>query len=114
MVAAPGARFENFLAVQLQRAIAAWNEQGVGSFRLHYLRTKDGAEADFAIADRHQVRLLVEAKEADTALDPRLAGLQAKVQAPVAIQVVNRAGVCVQKGKGLYVMGADRFLTLLP
>jgi len=114
MVTASGPRFENFLAVQLQRAIAAWNEQGLGPFHLHYLRTKDGAEADFAIGDRSQVRLLVEAKETDTVLGPTLATLQAKVQAPLAIQVVNRTGVCVQKGRGLYVMGADRFLMLLP
>ncbi len=114
MCAASGARFENFLAVQLQRATAAWNEQGLGPFRLHHLRTKDGAEADFVIGDRSQVYLLVEAKESDTTLDPTLANLQAKVQARVAIQVVNRKGVCVQKGKGLYVMGGDRFLGLLP
>jgi len=114
MVEAPGPRFENFLAVQLQRAVTAWNEQGRGSFRLHYLRTKDGTEVDFAIADRSQVHLLVEAKEGDTVLTPTLAALQAKVQAPLAVQVVNRPGVCVRKGKGLYVMGADRFLSLLP
>lgn len=114
MVEATGPRFENFLAVQLQRAVAAWNEQGSGPFRLHYLRTKDGLETDFAVADRHQVHLLVEAKESDVGLDPALAALQAKVQAPLAIQIVNRSGLCVQKGPGLYVMGADRFLMLLP
>lgn len=114
MVEAPGPRFENFLAVQLQRAVAAWNEQGLGPFRLHYLRTKDGTEVDFAVADRRRVHLLVEAKASDTTLLPCLATLQAKAQAPLAVQVVNQPKVCVQKGKGLYVMGADRFLSLLP
>lgn len=114
LVTAPGPRFENFLAVQLQRAVAAWNEQGRGSFRLYYLRTKDGLEVDFAIADRDRVHLLVEAKDRDTTLSTTLAAFQAKVRAPLAVQVVNRRGVCVQKGPGLYVMGADRFLALLP
>ena len=113
-VAAPGPRFENFLAVQLQRAVAAWNEQGLGEFRLYYVRTKDGVEVDFAVADRTRVYLLVEAKDRDTTLSPALASLQTKVRAPLAVQVVNREGVCVQKGPGLYVMGADRFLNLLP
>lgn len=114
MVETAGARFENFMAVQLQRAVSAWNEQGKGPFRLHYLRTKDGREVDFAVADRNRVHLLIEAKEHSEVLDPTLPFLQAKVQAPLAVQVTNRPGACVQKAKDLYVMGADRFLALLP
>lgn len=114
MVEDPGARFENFIAVQLQRAIASWNENGQGPFRLHFLRTKDGQEVDFCIADRSKVWLLVETKASDTTLSKSVASLKEKAQAPLAIQVVNKRGVCQQKGKGLYVMGADRFLSLLP
>ncbi len=114
MVTDPGARFENFVAVQLQRAVASWNERGRGPFKLHFLRTKDGQEVDFAIADRNRVWLLVEAKESETSLAKSVASLQEKVQAKLAIQVVNKKGICEQKGKGLYVMGADRFLSLLP
>ena len=114
MVADPGARFENFIAVQLQRAIASWNERGRGPFKLHFLRTKDGQEVDFAIADRNRVWLLVEAKESQTLLAKSVASLQEKVQATLAIQVINKKGICEQKGKGRYVMGADRFLSLLP
>lgn len=114
MVTAPGPRFENFLAVQLQRAVASWNERGEGPFTLHYLRTKDGLEVDFVIADRHRPRLLVEAKAADATLAKSLAAAQAKTSAPLAVQAVQQAGYCVQKGPGLYVMGADRLLALLP
>jgi len=114
MVAEPGARFENFVAVQLQRAIASWNERGKGPFTLHFLRTKDGQEVDFAIADRRSVWLLVEAKKYDTSLAKSLPSLQEKVQAKLAVQVVNKSGFCEQKGKALYVMGVDRFLALLP
>lgn len=114
MVSDPGARFENFIAVQLQRAVASWNERGYGPFTMHFLRTKDGQEADFAIADRRRVRLIVEAKASETSLSKSVPFLQAKVQARLAFQVVNKPGVCEQKGKGLYVVGADRFLSLLP
>lgn len=109
-----GSRFENFVAVQLQRAVASWNERGKGIFKLHYLRTKDGREVDFAVADRKRVFLLVEAKEQETTLSKSLSLFQEKLQPALAIQVVNRKGFCVQKGKGLYVMGADRLFSFLP
>lgn len=113
MIAAPGPRFENFMAVQLQRAVASWNERGKGLFKLHYIRTKDGREVDFAVSDQKKVLLLVEAKEADSTLSKNLAFLQEKLQPLWAVQVVNKRNFCVQKGKGLYVMGADRFFSFL-
>lgn len=114
MVTSPGARFENFIAVQLQRAIACWNEIGKGPFRLYYVRTKDGKEVDFAIADRKDVLLLIEAKEGEISLSKSLPYLKERTKAPLAFQVVNKKGLCIQKGKGLYVIGADRFLSLIP
>ncbi len=114
MVPETGFRFENFIAAQLQRAVAAWNEWGKGVFRLYYLRTKDGREVDFAIADRKRVHLIVEAKESEEALSPHLPYFQEKTGAALAVQVVNKKQFCVQKGKNLWVMGADRFLSLLP
>ena len=114
MVRTPGPRFENFVAVQLQRAVTHWNAMGQGPFTLCYVRTKDGQEVDFAVADRKHVILLVEAKEKDTSLSKSVSFFQGKVQAALAVQVVNKQGFCVQHGKGLYVMGADRFFSLLP
>jgi predicted AAA+ superfamily ATPase len=113
-VPSPGERFENFVAVQIQRAIANWNERGKGPFSLYYLRTKDGREVDFAVADRKKAYLLVETKVNDPSVSMNLVSFQEKVQAPLALQVVNQRGLCVQKGKGLYLMGIDRFLSLLP
>jgi len=81
---------------------------------LHFVRTKDGREADFAVADRKRVWLIVEAKESETLLDNNLPLLQRKVQAQLAVQVVSKPGLCAQKGPHLYVMGADRLLALLP
>jgi predicted AAA+ superfamily ATPase len=114
MVEDPGRRFENFLAVQLQRAVASWNERGLGPYALHYLRTRDGQEVDFAVTTRKQVVFLVEAKAQDTSLSKSLPVFQEKVQAKWAFQVIRQPGACTQKGKGLYVIGADRFLSLLP
>lgn len=107
-------RFENFVAVQLQRVIAGLNEQGKGSFKLHYLRTKEGREVDFVVAEGKKIHLLIEAKTDDSSLDRSLPLFQERVQADLAIQVVRQRNLCVQKGKGLYVMGADRLFSFLP
>lgn len=114
MVEDPGARFENFIAVQLMRAVAAWNEWGKGPYMLHYLRTKDGAEADFAITDRKQVHCVIEVKQGDSFVSKSLTDFKLKTGAQLAFQIVNVMGTCTQKGPGVYLIGADRFLNLLP
>lgn len=114
MVEDSGSRFENFTAAQLERVVSHWNEMGKGPFKLYYLRTKEGQEVDFAVADHRRVRLLVEAKAGDTALSPHLAFFQKKLNAELAVQVVFKKDFCSQKDKALYVMGADRFFSLMP
>lgn len=114
MAETPSARFENFIAVQLARAVASWNEKGKGPLKLYMVRTKDGNEVDFAVADRKKVLLLVETKAKEISLSKNLPYFQSRLQAPLAIQVVNQKGLCIQKGQGLYVMGSDRFLSLFP
>ena len=110
----PDKRFENFIAVQLARDVSCWNENGLGPLKLHYLRTKDGQEVDFAIAGSKGIILLIEAKLQDTSLSRNLAFFQEKTRAPLAFQVINQKNFCAQKAKGLYIIGADRFLSLLP
>lgn len=109
-----GGRFENFIAVMLLRAVSAWNEWGKGVFKLHYLRTKDGREADFAISERNKLVMIVEAKLNDTNISPNLSYFKGKLGVPLAIQVVNMRNHCSMKGANLYVMGADRLLGFLP
>ncbi|MBI5300452.1 MAG: ATP-binding protein [Deltaproteobacteria bacterium] len=109
-----GGRFENFVAVMLFRAVSAWNEWGKGVFKLHYLRTKDGREVDFAISERGRLVLIVEAKSKETNVSPDLIYFKEKLGVSLAIQVVNKDGYCTMKGKNLYVMGIDRLLKLLP
>lgn len=114
MVEDPPKRFENFIAVQLQRAVSAWNELGKGNYELYYLRTKDGREVDFAIADRKRVYVLVEAKMSEENLSPQLAYFQEKTGADLAIQVIHKKNFCIQKTRKLWVMSADRLFLLLP
>lgn len=109
-----GGRFENFIAVMLSRAVSAWNEWGKGVFKLHYLRTKDGREVDFAISERNKLLMIVEAKSKETNISPDLVLFKEKLGVPLAIQVVDARGHCSMKSKNLYVMGVDRLLGVLP
>ncbi len=69
---APGAVFENYLAVQLKTATLSWTEQGHGRYEVFYLRDQDRREVDFLIARDLKPCALIEAKvsytEAPTAL----------------------------------------------
>lgn len=110
------ARFENMVALELQRAVSYWNEWGWGSFELFYLRAKDGLEVDFLITERRKPRLLIEAKESDTELASALARFQDQLQVP-AVQLVNLPGIARRFKRGpseAGVMTASRWLAGLP
>jgi predicted AAA+ superfamily ATPase len=116
LVAETGARFENQVAVELWRAVHAWSEAGLGDFSLHYVRTKDGLEVDFLIAERQRPLLLVEAKQGDAEPAAPLLKLQSQLQVP-AVQLVNRPGI-YRHAPGarppLLVISAEHWLAGLP
>ena len=110
-----GKRFENFMAVQLMKAVSAWNECGLGRFSLHYVRTKDGRETDFLITNDETPVLLVEAKISNEHLDKNVPYFKEKTGAALAFQVVQEAdGLLRQKAPSVFVMDVNRFLMLLP
>ncbi len=111
----PGARFENFIAVQLQRAIASWNERGLGRFALAFVRTRDGVECDFVVTDARRPVLLVEAKRNDGEFAPSMFSVRRWLGGIPAVQVVERSGVLRPHAeRDVWVMSADRFLLATP
>lgn len=111
----PGARFENFVAVQLCRAVHSWNERGLGRFSLAYIRTRDGIECDFVLLDGRKPVLLVEAKQGDTELSGALLKIRNWLGGVDAIQLVDSPGYLRQhRERGVLVLGLDRFLQLTP
>ena len=110
------ARFENMVALELQRAVSSWNEWGWGTFDLFYVRNKDGQEVDFLITERRKPRLLIETKESDTEFAPALARFQDQLQVP-ALQLVNRPGIARRFRRGSLeagVLTAAQWLAGLP
>lgn len=89
-VADAGAKFENFVASHLLKAVDFWNDSGFGSYGLYYLRNKDGHEVDFVVVRDNQPWFLVEAKLSDNGgISKSLRLFQDQIKAPHAFQVVH-------------------------
>jgi len=57
-----GAKFENFVASHLHKAVQFWTDRGLGEYGLYYLRDKDKKEVDFLVTKNCKPWFLVEAK----------------------------------------------------
>lgn len=86
----PAARFENMVALELYRAVTAWNDMGQGTFSLHFIKNKEQQEVDFLIANEDEPLVLVEAKLSDTEPSPALKKFQSVLKKP-AVQLVGES-----------------------
>jgi predicted AAA+ superfamily ATPase len=59
------AKIENAVALSLLKELSFREDTEGKSLTLHFLRTKDGKEIDFLIAQEHIPKLMIEVKEAD-------------------------------------------------
>jgi len=83
-----GARFENMVALDLWRAITAWNDLGHGSFSLHFIKNKEQQEVDFLLARDNEPFLLIEVKLSELQPSATLRKFQQALNVP-ALQLVN-------------------------
>jgi uncharacterized protein len=88
-----GLRFENLVATHLLK-VAHWQTDSLGQpTGLHYIRTKDGAEVDFALSDDSQseptLTHLIECKIADTAIHKALVRFSAEHPQASSAQIVR-------------------------
>ena len=95
----PGARFENMVALELHRAVANWNDLGLGSFGLHYIRTREGREVDFLITNDRRPMLLVEAKLGRETPSDSLLRFQKALGVP-AVQLLDSGSGYIQQDRG--------------
>lgn len=82
-----GAKFENMVAVSLLKHVYGKNDYLAENYQLHYLRTKDGAEVDFALIKNGEVEQIIEAKFADDKVSKHLLAFQKRYNYP-ALQIV--------------------------
>ncbi|MBN1842489.1 MAG: ATP-binding protein [Deltaproteobacteria bacterium] len=88
-------RFENMVAVELNRAVTLWSDFGLGEYDLWYLRNKEKEEVDFLVTERGKPQFMVDAKLSDTAISPHLLKFQNALGVP-AIQLVNTPNVATK------------------
>ena len=108
-----GIRFENMVAIELNRLIFYWNELGAGRFSLHYIQDKDKSEVDFLVAEKNQPLLLIEAKASQETPSKNLYHFQQVLDVP-AVQLVNKERIYKKIKNGsnyIYIVSAHRWLS---
>ena len=86
-----GARFENFIASHLLKAVHFWTDMGHGEFDLFYIRTLDQYEVDFVVTKDRKPWILIEAKQSHKQpINPHLKKYQHTLNAPHALQVCHQ------------------------
>ena len=109
-------KYENIVALELWRAIANWNDSGLGIFSLHYVRNREKEEVDFLVVRNNKPFLLIEAKLSDSTAGKPLKKFQNILTIP-AIQLINKKGVCKlvsNESQKILIISAHRWLSLLP
>ena len=94
-----GLRFENLVATALLKQVQWQHDVQGKEAGLHYIRTKDGAEVDFALSDKNQLTHLVECKLSD---DKPHRALQRFALEKAPVQAVQ----LVRHGRHSYTLGA--------
>lgn len=83
-----GIRFENFVATCLLKHALAKIDYLAQNYSLHYLRTKEGNEVDFALVRDNQVEKMIEVKQRDHVIHPALRYFHEKYELS-AVQLVK-------------------------
>lgn len=106
-----GAKLENFVAVCLLKHVYAKYDQEGEEYKLHYLRTKDGVEVDFALTYNEKITRIMEVKYTNKNLSKGLVTFNKKYNLP-ALQLVRdikREHV----SQGIAIKRVENFLTTL-
>lgn len=106
-----GTKLENLVAISLLKDIYARTDYFGEERTLHYLRTKDGMEVDFAIAHEENIEKIIEVKLSDFSVNKSLLYFHKKYQYP-AIQLVKYLRHETQQNE-IQVLRAERFLSEL-
>ncbi|MGR3219724.1 MAG: ATP-binding protein, partial [Candidatus Anammoxibacter sp.] len=101
-----GARFENYIALELKAMLEIWNDLG-NEFDLNYVRTKDGKESDFLITKDRTPWLIIEAKSKSRKIENHHYRTAAKLGNIQVIQVVKQNNIAEKYSNG-YQISASR------
>jgi predicted AAA+ superfamily ATPase len=83
-----GARLENLVACSLLKEVQFVQDTQGLNVSLHYLRTKDGVEVDFALVFKEKVLAIFEVKHSDATLSKSLKDFHQKINPKYTYQLV--------------------------
>ena len=83
-----GAKLENLVAICLLKHVYAKRDYYGENYALHYLRTKDKQEVDFALINDDRIEQMIEVKQANNKISKSLLTFHEKYQLP-ATQIVK-------------------------
>ena len=106
-----GVRFENVVAISLLKSCYAMADYLAEEILLHYIRTKENHEVDFALIKDDKIQSIIEVKLTNNHVSQSLCYFKDKYDLP-ATQVVKNLKQ-ERKIKGVNVMKAERFLDSL-
>jgi len=112
LVASPAARFENMVALHLLKFCHALQDRDGYHVDLYYLRDRAGHEVDFLVTFERKPWFAVEAKLAETTIDPSLRYFRDRLRIPWVYQVVFEAARDVED-EGVRCVPAGQFLEAL-
>jgi predicted AAA+ superfamily ATPase len=111
-VAAPGARFENLVALHLLKLCHFLQDRDGHRVDLSYLRDRTGREVDFLVTSGRAPWFAVEVKLTETAVDPPLVYFRDRLKIPFVYQVVQQ-GTRDLMQNGVRCLPAATFLSAL-
>ena len=102
------ARFENWVACELNARLNLWAEATGRDYDLYYIRNKQKQETDFLITCNRKPWLLVEAKLRDGSIDRHHFETAASLDDIPFVQVCMQAGIAAMQKKNAYRISACR------
>lgn len=106
-----GAKLENFVAVSLLKSIYGRQDILAEEVKLHYLRTTDGKEIDFAIVKNDAIETMIEVKTSDDNISKGLRYFYQR-HSQAAIQLVLSLRNEYQD-HGIHVLKLEKYLSSL-
>ena len=104
-----GARFENYVACELNARLLLWEDATGIEFRLFYVRNKDKQETDFLILRERQPWMLVECKLSDGHVsNHHCQAAEALGKIPV-VQVCMQDGIAMLQKRNVIRISSNRF-----
>jgi hypothetical protein len=106
----PYKRFENYIAVELNSRVSAWQDITGTEFNLAYIRDKNKQETDFIILKERKPWLMVEVKYSDMPIENHHLVVSNVLGGIPVVQVCFENNIASQEKKNAFRISASRFL----